>query len=340
MERLYQGNSSMTTHETGGVNMKIKSVLLCALAILCTQTGLAWGGPIVTGPILTTVSMIPSNLNTPLTHPGKSYMYTRIGCVNAANGNFISCGYDFSITGLTQPDTDPANNGGHSHTISNHPLGTLKESLPMPGNSATYLSGNTQNNWVYFSHEIPEVSGKINTVLNLRVPPGWHTVNPQPCDVSFTYWCFNTTVDVGLNLTPLPDAAWLYTKHRKPDTAHTDAVAFYGTDSALRNLNSIADWYNQLTLLTLSVNDMSLIKGGLFDVYADYSPPHHDHRTGESADINKDVNGDCTKNKALLLAVLFVMPPEPYTYYANRKLPSFGHFLCETGNHNNIHIDL
>lgn len=115
--------------------MKIKTVLLYALAVLCTQTALAWGGP-----IYKTVSIIPSGLNTPLTQPGTGYLYTNIACINAYTGNFVSCGYDFSITGLTQPDTDPANNGGHTHA-GVHPLGTLKEIWPMSGNPATYLSG-------------------------------------------------------------------------------------------------------------------------------------------------------------------------------------------------------
>lgn len=116
------------------MKIKIKTVLLCTLAVLCTQAGLAWGGP-----ILTTVPIIPSDLNTPLTHPGKSYMYTRIACINASTGNLISCGYDFRIAGLKPPDTDPANNGGHTHA-GIHPLGTLKEIWPMPGNPATYLT--------------------------------------------------------------------------------------------------------------------------------------------------------------------------------------------------------
>lgn len=323
--------------------MKIKTILLCVFA-LCTQVGLAWGGPIQ----LPTINILPSDLNTPLTKPGKSNVYTYIACINANTGGFISCGYDFSITGLTQPDSDPANNGGHTHTISNHPLGTLKEIWPMPGNPATSLNGYTQNNWVFFSHEIPQASGKIETYLLMKVPgPGWDTGTLQSCDATRTSWCFNTTVDVGVqNLTPLSDAPWLYRKTRNPDPNHTDAVAFYGTDSALRNLSSIADWYNWLTLRTLSINDMSLIKGGVFDLGLKYVAiphvsGHQEHRTGESADINKDLNGDCTKNKALLLAVLVAMPSEPYTYYANRKLPSLGHFLCETQNGlNRIHIDL
>src|SRR5450759_768943 len=105
--------------------MKIRTVLLCVV-VLCTQA--AWGGP-----ILATVTIIPSDLNTPVASPGKGYIYANIACVNAATGNFTSCGYDFSITGLTPPDTDPANNGGHTHGYTTHPLGTVQVIRPSGG---------------------------------------------------------------------------------------------------------------------------------------------------------------------------------------------------------------
>ena len=327
--------------------MNIKTVLLCALAVLCTYASLAWSGP-----IYKTEPIKPSDLNTPLANPGKTSLYTYTGCVSVYTGIFIDCGYDFSITRLKQPEADPANNGGHTHTYANHPLGTLTVIWPpSSGNPSTSFKGQTQNSYVYFSHEIPPVSGKIETVLNLRVPQGWYTVNPESCDASNRSWCFNTTVDVGVkNLTSLPDTPSLYLKSRAPDVNHTDAVAFYGTDSAIGNIYKIAGWYNWLTekRFKLSINDMSLIKGGLFDINGDYSAPHRSHRTGESADINKDVlNGvklDCTKNKLLSAAVFLVIRPEAGTIFSGRVAPSWGHFLCETGARfgysNNIHIDL
>lgn len=319
--------------------MKFKTVLLCACAVLCNQTSLVWGGP-----ILKAVSVVPSDLNTPLSTQGKSKMVAHIGCADAYTGNFISCDFDFSITGLTQPDTNPANNGGHTHDYSSHPLGTLQETWPTlgqptPAPPSDPLKGNTRNNWVLISHEIPNVSGKIETVMNLIAPPGY-IAYPISCNGDYKSMCFNTTVDVGVEkLKPLPDNPSLYTKLRSPDVNHTNAVAFYGTDSALRNLNKIAYWYKRL-LQTLSVNDMSLIKGGLFDADSDYLSPHSWHRTGESVDINKTENGDCKKNIKLLVAVYLVMGRGGQPAFANRQLPSFGHFLCETNRKNNIHIDL
>lgn len=334
--------------------MNIKTVLLCALAILCAQASLTWGGP-----ILSTTSIKPSDLNTPLSSPGTSYMYTYIGCASASNGVFVNCSYDFKITELTQPNADVANNGGHTHTYSAHPLGKLNVIWPISGAPSTSLRGDTQNNLVFFRHEIPQASGKIQTVMNLRVPPGWYTVSPESCDASRSYWCTNTTVDVGVkNLKPLLDVPSLYHKVRKPnpDVNHTDAVAFYGTPSALSNLSSIADWYDFLVLgnTILSINDMSLVQGGVFDLGLNYvaKPPppslnaltgHKEHRTGESADINKN-NGDCTKNKILLFSVALVMGRNGGPVFANQTPPSYGHFICETGRRynysNNIHIDL
>lgn len=267
-------------------------------------------------------------------------MVTNLACFDALTGLFISCDYEFSITGLKQPDSDPANNGGHSHNtaVYPHPLGKLKVILPNPGLQNTTLKGSTQQSYVYFSHEIPDVSGKIETVMNLVPPPGYTA--PISCYGDYKTVCINTTVEVGVsNLKWLPDAPSLYTKDRNPDAAHTNAVAFYGTNSALRNLNKIAYWYKRL-YQTLSINDMSLIEGGLFDTNSDYSSPHSWHRTGESVDINKKENGDCKKNIKLLVAVYLAMGRGGQSVFANRNLPSFGHFLCETKHNNNIHIDL
>jgi len=260
-----------------------------------------------------------------------------IHCFSAAIENFNRL--------LKLPNSDVANNGGHTHT-GVHPLGMLKEIWPTPGNSAIYLWGQTPNNYVYFSHEIPQVSGKIETVLNLRVPPGWYTVSPESCDGSGTSWCFNTTVDIGVStvLLPLadpksnPDVTLPYIRVRNP-MGHPDEVAYFGTIDTLFFLNNIAIAYKKKGY-TLSVNDMSLPRGGLFDVDADYLTPHNLHRTGQSADINKN-HGDCLKNKFLRIVIDKEMPVEGGSPFTQRSPPS--RFLCETGRQfgytNNIHID-
>jgi hypothetical protein len=320
--------------------MNIKNVLLCALAVISTHAGFTYGGP-----VYSQESIKPSGSS----QTSKTKMRTYLECYDAYNGDFLDCGYDFLLTGIKQPDSDKKNNGGHTHG-NTHPLGKLQVIWPTKGSLSTTLYGQTKNDYVYFSHEIPEVSGKIEAELNVRVPQGWYTVSPESCDASYKSWCYKITVDVGLELSPLPDnASPFYIKNRRPNQTsvdHKNDVAFYGTNNAITNLYKIADWYNWLTNLQfqLSINDMSLIRGGLFDIRGNYSTPHKTHRTGESVDINKDtasgVQLDCTKNKLLAAAVFLVIRPEAGTIFAGRVAPSWGHFLCETTNDNNIHIDL
>lgn len=313
--------------------MRIKAILLCVTAFSCTQPGPAWSGQ-----ILQTIAKQPADLYGPNT--GSSPLLVNIACIDAYTGLFGNCGYKYNIEGLKLPDSAPANNGGHTHDIETHPLGKVKIVLPTMGAPSTSVSDFTNNSFVVLNHDMPDVSGTIETILNITVPPGSVTIYPESCDGNFASWCFHTSIQVGVkNLIPLLENPSLYNKLRSPDIYHTDTVAFYGTDSAIINLSVIAEWYSLLSSSNgiLSVNDMSLIKGGLFDIDGDYSAPHKSHRRGTSVDINKSPGIDCTNNKRLLLATLIVLK-EPK--FKNRSLPSLGHYLCETGNRNNIHIDL
>jgi len=329
--------------------MKIKTVLLCALAVLCAQASLTWGGP-----IYRSVTMLPLNLITPLGNLTPSEkIITNIACFDVTQGHLSDCTYDIQITGLVQPDTDPSNNGGHSHG-GTHPVGDLQMTFPATGIKSQFVSGHTWNSYVRVEHTIPEVSGKIETIFNFHVPPGSYTISPESCDASRSYWCFNTTVDVGVatDLLPLadprsnPGVAYPYIRVRNA-MGHTDDVAYSGTIDTLFFLNNIASAYNDEGY-TLSVNDMSLPRGGLFDVFdvtkaqPAYQASHNYHRTGQSADINKN-NGNCLLNKVLRQVVDEEMPIEAGSPFAKRKLPSYGRFLCEAGRQfgytNNIHID-
>jgi hypothetical protein len=325
------------------MTMNIKTVLWCALAVLCTQTGLAWGGP-----IYNTVKMQPLNLITPLGNiTPKSLFVTNIACIDASNGQYTDCAFDIRINGLVQPNTEVANNGGHLPNMHSgtRPVGDLQIIFPTIGAKTQFVYGQTNYSYVNVVYEMPEVSGKIETVLNLRVPPGWHTVYPESCDISRTYWCFNTMVDVGVvtDLLPLADPQtyprlpYIRVRNNPTTDPHPNSVAFYGTINTLFFLNNIAISYQKKGYM-LSVNDMSLPRGGLFDVHANYLTPHGYHRTGQSVDINKNF-GDCLKNKMLRLVVDAEMPIQAGSKFANPKRYFPSRFLCETGNNNNIHLD-
>jgi len=306
------------------------------LVLLLGKSGLALGGE-----IFDKVSKVPSNLLTPLGPQSRNIeKRTTIACYDVRSGTAQDCGYDFRVRGLVKPDTDVANNGGHNHDFAAHPVGTLRVIAPTPAGPSPFLAGQTSFDIVVISHAIPEVSGKIETLLNLRVPtvpPGWRTVSPESCDATQTSWCFNTTVDVGVpGLSSLPNSP-LYQKIRMPDEAHKDAVACFGTPDAHFYLSAIAESYNQLSLNLLSVNDMSLLRGGLFDIRSTYASPHGWHRTGQSADINT-TQGDCFSNYELNLAVNLVMPTASGSFFEPTGFSRSGRFLCEPNG--NIHIDL
>jgi hypothetical protein len=66
----------------------------------------------------------------------------------------------------------------------------------------------------------------------------------------------------------------------------------------------IAENYFVLSRRLLSINDMSLIKGGLFDIMINtppWKPPHSSHREGKDADINQDGVG-CDQDRDLRTA--------------------------------------
>ena len=64
-----------------------------------------------------------------------------------------------------------------------------------------------------------------------------------------------------------------------------------GTESTIKKLTEIAQRYFERTKRILSVNDLSLPDGGLFDFKNTWSPQHNTHRTGTDADINRTDGG-------------------------------------------------
>lgn len=305
--------------------------------VLASFAGTSWGGE-----ILTTAESLPSNLKTPLGPQTKKEVFnkTPISCYNVSDGSLLDCAFVMKINGLSQRDTSADNTGGHSHD-GGRDLGELRSG----GAAGAQVKGQTANIAVVVEQRVPEVGGRIETQLDLFVPPGFVTVFPESFDATRTFWRFITTLNVNVpGLTVLPDMpTGAYRKVRSTDDDHKDAVAFFGTRDALIFLNAIAETYQLLTIrsdrpagLKLSVNDMSLIQGGYFDLNLNWrgEERHINHRTGNSADINRD-QVDCGKNKDLRAAVDITMPITSKSPIARRNPPT--RLLCESGGR--IHID-
>lgn len=214
-----------------------------------------------------------------------------IACHDIRTGKMLDCRIKFA-TFLKEPyegncDECIVNNGGHTHNYDTYPFTQPKEFE----DSTEYIVKN-------FVRRIPQVAGYIvEDILGIfplyyRCISGCYTWNS---------WYERTNILVGIEgLQELedPSANDHYVKNRNGEADHPEA--FYGTPDTISTLKEIADKYYALTEnengpetpgRILSVNDMSLPRGGLFDIEADWVKPHKTHRRGTDVDINRAPHG-------------------------------------------------
>lgn len=157
------------------------------------------------------------------------------------------------------------------------------------------------------------------------------------------------TTDVRVpRLESLPDGAAAYIKYRNPENPvkHRDADAFYGLPVANSALTQMASLFKEVVGAPLSINDMSLPKGGKFDVDGSWSGDHREHRIGLSADINRRIQADgqkmpCLKNTALRDAVDSVIPATGPRVLVNpnAKGRTLSRLYCEPTTYQHIDFD-
>ncbi len=260
-------------------------------------------------------------------------------CYNAFDGSPLNCDFSLKITGLKSPANDIANNGGHVHDT-NRPLilnrGKLEYSADQDSARLSVRGTTLATTPLVYAevmHKLPEVSGKIETDATVTSPHGWVCVSS--CYTK-TSWRDTITYDVGIKgLVELPGslntenpatAVGDYIKVRGDANVHPKGS--FGTPFALAALKNIAKKYKKLKGRALSINDMSLPKGGLFDVHDNWSTPHKTHRRGKDGDINQDGIA-CLSDKKLRRAIDAAIKPP--TKGQTRR-------YCESGGRK--HIDL
>lgn len=182
------------------------------------------------------------------------------------------------------------------------------------------------------THELAEVSGHIQAETLIDVPafpPGWRCVSP--CWTP-TQHRFVTTLRLGVpGLQELKkenpaDPFDLTGQTASHPSNHLGAAAANGT------LKRIAETYKAAARKNLSINDMSLPTGGMFDLCNTYNPQntcaaapkggHGEHRTGTDADIDQ-LGVPCDKDKHFKEAVT----------KAGAK------FKCESGGRKHVDLD-
>lgn len=160
-----------------------------------------------------------------------------------------------------------ANSYGHQHVNPTRPIGTLNPNR-----------GNTGSNGLQFVsiYTADDVSGQV-VMLVSGEPPGGMCAGGEPYPPAFA---FGMCVQIdGLITMPADSTYTLIGQTVTHPSNH------YATPAMRTALQKLALNFYQATSLTIGLNDVSVIKGGLFDYQATWVPPHSSHRLGVDADI-------------------------------------------------------
>lgn len=281
---------------------RIGCVTLFGLAVaVFDPSTLAWGNEFV----------VP-----PASQDSRSTFLNFVSCYDIRTWAKLDCGVTYKILGLEPPAQVPcdpavetcvtalANTGGHNHNGS-HPLidnrqdagvQLLKDGIVFAGTLDREISFQTDNNVVVVLHNVPQVAGRIAIeTFVVQFPPGY--VCAGVCD-------FRDTVNVQVpHPNDFPELETGGSHHvvvRDGTGSHPQGTN--GTEDTIRKLRQVAQAYFDSTGRKLSINDLSLPKGGMFDLNAGWfvnnvrGNGHIDHRTGIDADINREDGGGVFTN--------------------------------------------
>lgn len=279
------------------VNMNRKGLgILIIIFIFCE--GVTWG------------AMMPPSV------PGNpSVTPISFSCYDILTYRLQDCGVSLALSEGTSA-------GGHAADHDpGRPLGGLRF-YGETGTGSTTLSFRTNFSVRGVRYVAPEISGTVK--LAGRFTP----IRPYYCVVTcLLQGTFFVEVE---RLAKLPEVTDLpYVVARGGTDTHPEGT--YGTQNTLARLQVIAGKYFKKTGRKLSINDLSLLWGGLFDINNDWSPPHQTHRFGTDADINRVDGGgvfaNCPDDEML----------EQSIKETNRSLPRGKAALkCEQGGYKHV----
>lgn len=285
-------------------------------------------------------------------------------CYGFTSGRPVECSNEFLYTGLgaeglsedciytAEGDLDKTSciNGGHTHA-DNRPQ-TFDDANPIA------FDGDDEDPSVFgvfgvhvvvegepspapiITVDVSQAAGiySWNGVLQIETP-GWIFAEGPGVQPDLTSYVYEGTTTVGVHgLKQLPDSSD-YIKVRSPDESHRDAVAFSGTEEMFTAISTLAQKYNELSgdeNYKLSINDLSLPMGGVFDDEENWTMPHKTHREGVDADLNRRPGNasapiPCSEDVLLRDAAIAVLAA------VNSRRPSA--VLCEPRRGDAKHLD-
>ena len=179
------------------------------------------------------------------------------------------------VLGPLQPR---ANSGGHDHDSTNRPKGSLSLHTGFTGASGLEFQS------IYTA---PEVSGHVQSSISCTAP-GY-----PPCDPG-DYFVFVTAVQNLINLPPS-------STYKLTGTKPIHVSNHWATASFANKWMTVANAYFMEFGAVLSINDISLPTGGMFDINQNWVPDHYEHRIGITADIGTPPFRNVTFLKSMLL---------------------------------------
>jgi hypothetical protein len=187
-----------------------------------------------------------------------------VGCFDLKTHQLVpNCGVQLSLQSVPY-------SGGHNHNV-NRPVGSFSSA-----STVTIISGDTGSAGLDFTLFPPEVSGDVTIQASGTLPDG------------STIPSSTATITVKVNGLEALAALPTYNLVGKT-TAHLDN--HFGVPSMNSALISIAKQYaSTYPGAVLSYNDMSLVKGGVFDLNQDWTPPHCGHSSLGAGANNVDLD--------------------------------------------------
>ena len=179
-------------------------------------------------------------------------------------------------TSFTAQVVAGANTGGHQHHDANRTKGTVAGAGPTScTGSGPVTCATDTNGYAQLKYTSSEVGGWDNVLVKMD------------------------TGEEGDAIVKVRVPGLLYLPSGTAYTAESNDVKHpnyrYGNTALINAIQQIAQAYMAKYNATISVNDMSLINGGVFDVKSDWNAnPHQCHRKGTSVDFNRkeiDLNG-------------------------------------------------
>ncbi len=117
----------------------------------------------------------------------------------------------------------------------------------------------------------------------------------DPADRRFAWLQVGVNVGYG-GLVELPSEESLYVRcgvtaacTGRDNVEPEHPAAFYGRPELIEKVRRLAEAFRERWGAILTITDMSLPWGGLFDIHETWAPPHARHRNGRSVDISRRV---------------------------------------------------